>query len=106
MALDSPLLRRFRGKKLRSSPYHPQGDGQAERSIRTVKQTLRCIVSQRELTKESWPQVLQDVAYTINTLPNSCTNLTPFDIMHDTKPTPSPRCNTREQQPPMTPDSW
>ena len=26
--------------------------------------------------------------------------------MHGTEPTPSPRCNTREQQPPMTPDSW
>ena len=32
-------------KKVRSSPYHPQGDGQAERSIETVKQTLRCFLT-------------------------------------------------------------
>ena len=93
-------------KKVRSSPYHPQGDGQAERNIQTVKQTLRCILSQRELTKECWPEVLQEVAYTINTLPNSGTKLTPFHIMHGTEPTPNPRLDTSEGQPRMTPDSW
>ena len=61
--------------KLRSSPYHPQGDGQAERNIQTVKQTLRCILADRELEKDCWPSILQEVAHTLNTLP-------PFHIMH------------------------
>ena len=86
--------------------YHPQGDGQAVRSLQTVKQALRCTISQREITKESWPEVLQVVAYTINTLPNSGTDLTPFNFMHGTEPIPSPRRNIRERQPPITPDSW
>ena len=86
--------------------YHPQGDGQAERNIQTVKQTLRCILPQREFTKECWPEVLQEVAYTINTLPNSGTKLTPFHIMHGAEPTPNPRLHTSEGQPRITSDSW
>ena len=38
--------------KLRTSPYHPEGDGQVERNIQTVKQTIRCILADRELEKE------------------------------------------------------
>ena len=30
-------------KKRRSSPYHPKGDGQAERSVQTVQALIRCI---------------------------------------------------------------
>ena len=61
-------LEAFGVSKLRSSPYHPQGDGQAERSIQTVKQTIRCILSDRQIEKDCWPAVLQEVAYTLNLL--------------------------------------
>ena len=35
-------------EKRRSSPYHPEGDGQVERSIQTVKAILRCIMHEEE----------------------------------------------------------
>ena len=50
--------------------------------------------------------MLQEVAYTINSLQNWGTNLTPFHIMHGTEPTPNSRRNTNERQPRMAPGSW
>ena len=64
-------------RKLRSSPYHADGNGQAERNIQTVKQTIRCILEDREFEKECWPSVLLQVAYTLNTLPGAGTRLSP-----------------------------
>ena len=81
-------------KKLRSSPYHQQGDGQAERNRQSVKQTLRCILSKRELAKDCWPAILQEVAHTLNTLPSAGTQLTSFHIMPGVEPIPNPRHHT------------
>ena len=50
-------LRKWGIKKRRSSPYHPQGDGQSERGIQTTKQTLRCMLAEKKLEKESWHQI-------------------------------------------------
>ena len=33
-------------KKRRSSPYHLEGDGQAERSVQTVKALIRCVCAE------------------------------------------------------------
>ena len=93
-------------KKLRSSPYHPEGDGQAERNIQTVKQTLRCIISDRELEKDCWPIILQEVAHSLNTLPNSSTRLTAFHIMHGVEPISNPRPPANERDSRMTKDCW
>ena len=90
-------------KKLHSSPYHPQGDGQAERSIQSVKQTLRCILSERRLEKDCWPSVLQEVAYALNTLPSAGTRITPFHIMHGVEPVSNPRPCVEENPSAMTP---
>ena len=42
-SLINGLCHRLGISKLRSSPYHPQGDGQAERSVETFKQAMRCL---------------------------------------------------------------
>ena len=68
-------------QKLHSSPYHPQGDGEAERCIQSVKQTMRCLLAQKRLDRTSWPQILQEVAFTHNAQSNSSTGYSPNEVM-------------------------
>ena len=45
------LLQEIGAEKRRSSPYHCEGDGLAERSIQSVKTLIRCLVAERNLRK-------------------------------------------------------
>ena len=67
--------------KKHSSAYHPQGDGQAERAVESVKQALRCFLVDHNLVKTSWPSVLQEVAFIVNSLMSSSTKFTPQELM-------------------------
>ncbi|KAI6656039.1 Retrovirus-related Pol polyprotein [Oopsacas minuta] len=73
-------------KKCRFSPYHPQGEEQSDRGIQTTKQTLGCMLAEKKLQKESWPKVLQEVDYSLNTIPSASTGLTPYKIMFSVDP--------------------
>ena len=67
--------------KRHSAPYHPQGDGQVERALESVKQYLRCFLADRNLDKTNWPSVLQEVAFNINSVRSSSTGFTPQGLM-------------------------
>ena len=54
-SLINGLCHRLGISKLRSSPYHPQGDGQAERSVETFKQAMRCLLEERHISVTDWP---------------------------------------------------
>ena len=60
--VDGEVIRQmctyFGIEKRHSSPYHPQGDGQVERTVEIVKQALRCLLSKRKLDKTVWPEYL------------------------------------------------
>ena len=43
-AIIRGLCEHFGIEKRHSSPYHPEGDGQVERSVETIKQTMRCLL--------------------------------------------------------------
>ena len=53
--VDGKLVReiqeRFGIETRRSSRYHPEGDGQAERGVQTIKQTMRCLLEERGVEK-------------------------------------------------------
>ena len=72
------VLARYGIKKKRSSPYHPEGDGQSERGIQAVKQIMRCMLQEKEVEKDSWPTLLPQVGYIMNSMPNISTGFTPF----------------------------
>ena len=91
-------LRKWGIEKRRSSPYHPQGDGQSERGIQTTKQTLRCMLAEKKLQKESWSKILQEVAYSLNTMPSASTGLTPFKIMFGVDPNRFPTLDPANQR--------
>ena len=75
------LCRRLGIQKMHSSVYHPQGDGQSERSIQSFKTALRCMLEERHITQTHWPSLLQEITFVLNTLPNVSTRLSPHEIM-------------------------
>ena len=81
------MLAKFGIEKRRSSPYHPEGDGQAERGIQTVKQAMRCLLQERNIGKDDWPLILQEVSYNINGLPKNSTGYPPYTVMYGIEPT-------------------
>ena len=73
-------------EKLISSPYHPEGDGQAERSVQTVKALIRGISAEEGVPKYAWPSILQQVAFVHNSSVNTSTKYTPYELMYGDKP--------------------
>ena len=68
--------------KLRSSPYHPQRDGQAERSVQSFKQALRCLLEERNIGETDWPSLVQEVTFACNSYVNASTGYSPNEIMY------------------------
>jgi hypothetical protein len=65
-------------KKLRSTAYHPQTNGEVERVNRTLKQLLKCYVNEQQ---NNWDQFVNQMCCAINTSVNESTNKTPFEIL-------------------------
>ena len=58
-----------------SSCYHPQTDGQAERTNQMLKQYLRCFLSYQQ---NEWAIILQFAEFSYNNSIHSSTRVTPF----------------------------
>ena len=82
------FLARLNITKKRSSAYHPEGDGQAERGIRSVKQIIRCLIAEHELQETDWSALLPRVSYILNALPSASTGFSPYKIMFGVDPRP------------------
>ncbi|KAI3375755.1 hypothetical protein L3Q82_004053 [Scortum barcoo] len=72
-----------RSKASSSSGYHPESNGQTERSNQELETCLRCLVAQNQTT---WSNHLTWVEYAHNTLPTAATRLSPFQVMHGYQP--------------------
>ena len=79
------MCRRLGIQKRGPSAYHPQGDGQAERSIQSFKTALRCILEYCQIMETLWPSLLQEVTFTLNSLPNASTELSHHEVMYGTQ---------------------
>ena len=82
---DNPKFRDFcaelRIKNYYSSPAHPQADGQAEVTIRTLKAALK---TKLENLKGKWVEYLSKVLWVCRTTRRSVTQETPFALAFGT----------------------
>ena len=80
-SLIREACRKWGIRKIHSSPYHPEGDGEAERCIQTFKQTMRCLLAEQQMERTAWPNLLQQVTFIHNTQSNSSTGFSPSEVM-------------------------
>jgi transposase InsO family protein len=70
-----------------SCPYTSQQNGKAERSLRTINNTLRSLLFQASLPPVYWVEARHTATYLINRLPTkTLTSSTPFFHLHTTTP--------------------
>ena len=70
-------------KASRTTPYHPQGDGQVKRMKRTILGMLRNLP---EKFKSNWKDHVQKMTFAYNCTKNETTNFSPFQLMFGRSP--------------------
>lgn len=75
------VLAKYGIERKRSSPYHPEGDGQSERGIQGFKQIMRCLLQEKEIEMEYWPPLFNQVGYILNSIPSASTGSSLYRIM-------------------------
>ena len=86
-----------------STAYHPQTDGQSERTNQRLEQYLRIFIDYHQ---DNWASLLPLAQYTLNSWPNATTKKAPFELImgyvprvHQTaRPFKSPTLEARLQQ--------
>lgn len=73
-------------EKRRSSAYHSQGNGFAERNIRNVKDIMRSVLLHRKLDQVKWRQVLQEVVFALNCSESSAIKAVPYNVVFGRSP--------------------
>ena len=61
-----------------STAYHPQTDGQSERTNQRLEQYLRIFI---DYNQRNWASLLPLAQYTLNAWPNATTKKTPFELI-------------------------
>ena len=84
----SELCRRLHIKHRISSAYHPQSNGQAERTVQTTKQLLRIVtlLSQQDESDLHWLDALPAVEMAINNAPIASTPYSPYFLNYGFHP--------------------
>ena len=73
---------KFGIEKRRTSAYHSQGNGFAERSIRNVKETFRTHLLNNKLHQKKWRSVLKEIVFALNTTVSAATKCVPYTLVH------------------------
>ncbi|XP_041926157.1 uncharacterized protein LOC121689966 [Alosa sapidissima] len=70
-------------EKSHTTPYHPMGNGQAERMNRTLGSMIRALPPR---SKVKWPQLLNNLTFVYNCTVHETTGFPPFFLMYGRTP--------------------
>ena len=62
-----------------STPYHPTGNSQVERTNKTVWKTVQLMLTDRKLPQDAWQSVLPEALHAVRSLLCTTTNATPHE---------------------------
>ena len=83
--VDGDVVRAFCDQfgieKRRSSAYHSQGNGFAERNIRNVKDILRAALLHRNLNQTKWRKLLPELVFALNCSESKAINCIPYKVV-------------------------
>ena len=96
------MCKRLDIDKSRTSPYHPEGNGQTERFNSTVKDMLCHYVNQ--YNQRDWDKCLPLVLLAYRTAEHATTKFSPYELLFCRKPHIPLDCLLGDQQPPKDED--
>uniref|UniRef100_A0A8C6SV87 Gypsy retrotransposon integrase-like protein 1 n=1 Tax=Neogobius melanostomus TaxID=47308 RepID=A0A8C6SV87_9GOBI len=104
-SLVQQLCKIYNIDKSRTTPYHPQGNGQCERFNRTLHDLLRALPPEQ---KRRWPRHLSQVTYAYNTTVHQSTGRTPYFLMFGREPRlpVDVLVGVEETEPDLTVEEW
>ena len=74
-------------EKRRSSPFHSQGNGFAERNIRSVREILRSTLLSRNMHESKWRKILPELVFALNCSLSKATKSVPYTVVFGRQPT-------------------
>jgi len=80
------LFERAGVKLAMTTAYHPQADGQSERSIQTIEVALRSMLAGDQKALSEWDELIPDTEFAINTAESATTGYSPFFLLYGTHP--------------------
>ena len=80
------LCAEFKIEKRRTSAYHSQGNGFAERNIRNVKEIIRSVLHHRKLRVTKWRSVLSELVFALNCSTSSAIKCVPYKVVFGRTP--------------------
>ena len=89
--VDGDIMREFCNtfgiEKRRSSAYHSQGNGFAERNIRSIREVLRSALLDRRLEQTKWRKVLPELVFALNCSHSKAIQAVPYEVVFGRKAT-------------------
>ena len=68
-------------EKRRTSAYHSQGNGFAERNIRSIREVLRSILLDRNIVQKQWKKLLPEVVFSLNVTESKSIKCIPYEVV-------------------------